>query len=152
MSAARFPSATTTMRPKNCPRENPQPAQEKTPGGEDVKVRRDRWARRQVYRSRSRRARRSRPTLKRHGSRFHEVFFHLQVIDDEVLPLGGVLAHEEAQQVLAVVEMRERHGFEPDVFADEILELAGRDFAEAFEPRDLVARAEFSDRGLLFLL
>ncbi len=41
---------------------------------------------------------------------------------------------------------------EADVFADKILELAGGDFAEAFEAGDLVARAKRFDRGLFLLL
>ena len=41
---------------------------------------------------------------------------------------------------------------EADVFADEILELAGGNFAEAFEARDFVAGAERVDGGLLLLL
>ena len=34
---------------------------------------------------------------------------------------------------------------EPDVLADEVLELAGGDFAEAFETRDLVGGAALGD-------
>ena len=39
---------------------------------------------------------------------------------------------------------------EADVLADEVLELAGGDFAEAFQARDFVARAERGDGGLFF--
>lgn len=41
---------------------------------------------------------------------------------------------------------------EADVLADEVLELAGRDFAQALESRDLVADAQFPDGRLLLLL
>ena len=40
------------------------------------------------------------------------------------------------------------HRVEADVFADEVLELAGGDFAEASEARDLVGRAALGDGGL----
>ena len=39
------------------------------------------------------------------------------------------------------------HGVEADGFADEVLEFAGGDFAEALEARDLVGRAALGDGG-----
>ena len=36
------------------------------------------------------------------------------------------------------------HGVEADGFADEVLELAGGDFAEALEARDFMIRDEFA--------
>src|SRR5690349_21574539 len=35
----------------------------------------------------------------------HEIFFDLQVVDNEVLPLRRILAHEERQQFIAAVEV-----------------------------------------------
>jgi hypothetical protein len=49
------------------------------------------------------------------------------------------------------VEVVQVHRLQPDILADEVLELAGRDFAEALEARDLMACAEFA-LGRLFLL
>ena len=46
------------------------------------------------------------------------------------------------------MEVVEVDRIEADVFADEVLELAGGDFAEALEARDLVGRAALGDGGL----
>src|SRR4051794_35499659 len=85
-------------------------------------------------------------------SHLDEILLYFQVADDEVLPLRGVLAHEEREQLVAVVEMIERDRFEPDVLADEILELARGDLAQSLEARDLMARPELHHRGLFLSL
>src|SRR5947199_52505 len=72
--------------------------------------------------------------------------------DDEVLALRRVLAHEEAEELVAVVEMGQRNRLQADVVADEILEFPGGDFAQALEPRDFVAGPELGHGALLFLL
>src|SRR5690349_12624939 len=86
------------------------------------------------------------------GSGLDQVFFHPEVVDDEVLPLRRVLAHEEREEFVAAVEMVQVHRVEADVLTDEILEFAGGDFAEALEARDLVAGAALDHGGLLLLL
>ena len=78
-------------------------------------------------------------------SRLHEILLHTEILDDELLPLGRVFAHEEGEQFVAAGEVMQVHGVEADVFADEVLELAGGDFAEALEARDLVGRAALGD-------
>ena len=60
-----------------------------------------------------------------------------QVVDDEVAPLGRVLAHEELEARATSPMLAERHRHEPDVGADELAELVGADLAEALEARDL---------------
>lgn len=62
------------------------------------------------------------------ASRFDEVLFHAEIADDEVLPVGGVLPHEEREQILAVVQVRQRDGFE--VMPSPMKSLNSRDFAE----------------------
>ena len=62
-------------------------------------------------------------------SHLHEILLHAEVLDDELLPLGGVFANEEGEQFVAAVEAVEVDRVEPDGFADEVLELAGGDFA-----------------------
>ena len=59
----------------------------------------------------------------------HEILLHAEILDDELLPFGRVFAHEEGEQFVAVVEVVQVHRVEADVFADEVLELAGGDFA-----------------------
>ena len=66
-------------------------------------------------------------TVSRLRHRFDEILLHAQVSDDEVLTFLGILAHEEGEQFVGAVEV---HRAEADVFADEILELAGGDFAQ----------------------
>ena len=95
---------------------------------------------------------RSKKREKSGDSNLEQVFLDFEIVDDEVLPLGRVLAHEEREEFIAAEEMIEVHRLQADVFADEILELAGGNFAQAFEAGDLVAGAQFDDRGLLFLL
>ena len=71
-----------------------------------------------------------------------EVFFNHEVVDDEVLPVGCVLAHIELEHLLDGVFLFDRHGVEADVFSDEMLELVGRDLSEAFEAGDLGVLAQ----------
>ena len=72
-------------------------------------------------------------------SHLHEILLDSEVLDDELLPLGCVFAHEEGEQFVAAGEVVQVHRVEADGFADEVLELAGGDFAEAFEAPNLVA-------------
>jgi len=81
---------------------------------------------------------------KRRGSHLHEILLHAEILDDELLPLGRVLSHEEGQEFVGAVEVMEVDRGEPDVLADEVLELAGGDFAQALEAGDLVIRSEFT--------
>ena len=67
---------------------------------------------------------------RRAGSRFRQILLHAQISDDEVLPFLSVLAHEEGKQFVGAVEVVEVHRIKTDVFADEILELAGGDLAQ----------------------
>ena len=83
-------------------------------------------------------------------SGFDQVLLDAQVLDDEVLPLGGVLAHEEGEEVVGAVEVVQGDRLEPDVLADEVLELAGGDFAQALEAGDLVAGARASATAACF--
>ena len=77
----------------------------------------------------------------------HEILLRAEVLDDEVLPLRRVLAHEEGEEFVGAVEVVEVDRGEADVLADEVLELAGGDFAEALEARDLVAGTEAGHGG-----
>src|SRR5205814_2184889 len=86
------------------------------------------------------------------ASRLDQILLHAQILDDEILPLGRVRAHEERQEFVGAVEMVEVDRVEADILPDEILELAGGDFAEALEARDLVAGAERGDGGMFLLL
>ena len=71
------------------------------------------------------------------------VFFYHEVVDDEVLPLRGVLAHVVAEQFLYLVGLVQADLFQPYLRSDELLEFIGRDFTETFEPGDLRIGAEF---------
>ena len=64
-------------------------------------------------------------------SHLHEILLHAEVLDDELLPLGRVFAHEEGEQFVAAGGVVEVDWVEADVLADEVLELVGGDFAEA---------------------
>ena len=66
-------------------------------------------------------------------SSLHQILLHAVILDDELLPLGRVFAHEEGDQFVAAGEVVEADQVEADVLADEVLELAGGDFAEALE-------------------
>ena len=68
---------------------------------------------------------------------FGFVFFDFEVVDDESLAPGGVLAHVEGEHVFDRHALWDDDGVEADVLADEVLELVGGDFAEAFEAGDL---------------
>src|SRR4051812_42331796 len=57
-------------------------------------------------------------------SRLHQILLYPQVPNDELLPLAGVLPHEEAQQIVAAGEVVEVDRVESDVFPDEVLELS----------------------------
>src|SRR5581483_2086987 len=72
---------------------------------------------------------------------------HHQILHDEVLPLRRVLAHVEGQDAAGFGLRRVLDAAEPHVFSDELLELAWRNFAQAFEARDLGLRADLLDRG-----
>src|SRR5664280_141865 len=83
------------------------------------------------------------------ASDLHQVLLDPEVVDDELLALGCVLAHEEREQFVAAVQMRERYGLEPDAGADKVLELVGRNLAQSLEARDLRAVAKSRHRRLL---
>src|SRR5208283_4688649 len=82
-------------------------------------------------------------------SGLHQILLDLEMVDDEFLALGGVLAHEEREQFVAAVQVGERHGIKADAGTDEILELLGRDFAQSLEARDLGGSPEPGHRRLL---
>src|SRR4051812_34041323 len=84
--------------------------------------------------------------------RLDEVFFYTEVVDDEVLALRGIFAHEEGEEFVGAVEVMELDRIEADVRADEVLEFARRDFAQTLEAGDFVAGAEVADSGLFLLL
>ena len=63
----------------------------------------------------------------------HFVFFNNQVIDDEVLAFGGVLAHVVSKKFVDRIFLAEGDLVETDLLADEAFELFGTDFSETFE-------------------
>ena len=65
------------------------------------------------------------------------VVFDAQVVHDELAAFEGVLAHVEAEHTFGVEILVQQHGVEAHIFADEGLELVGRDLAETFESGNL---------------
>jgi hypothetical protein len=59
-------------------------------------------------------------------SRRHQILLNLEILEDEVLPLGRVLAHVEREQLIRVMQVSEREGIEAKSFAAEILYLTRR--------------------------
>ena len=60
-----------------------------------------------------------------------------QVLHDEGLPLRRVLAHVVLDHRVDVALRVEDHRLQPDVLADEALELLRGNLAQTFEPRNL---------------
>ena len=56
------------------------------------------------------------------------------------------------EEFVGTVEVVEIDRVKPDVLADEVLEFAGGDFAEALEARDLVGCGAFDDGDLVLSL
>ena len=63
--------------------------------------------------------------LARLRRRDRRVFFDLQIIDNELLALGGVLAHVEGEHVFNRHSLWDDDGIEANVLADEVLEFVG---------------------------
>jgi hypothetical protein len=82
-----------------------------------------------------------------------EVELDLEILDDEVLPVGGVFPHVECQEILDRLRLR-RHldGSEPHVGTDEMLELVGRDLTETLEAGDLRIRLHLGAGALALLV
>ena len=76
---------------------------------------------------------------------FGQVFFDDEVVDDEVLAFGSVLAHIVFEEFLHLVFLSQRDLFEAYVGAYESGELVGRDFSETFEAGDLRVGREVAD-------
>ncbi len=57
------------------------------------------------------------------GILFYEVFLHHEVVDDEVLSVGGVVAHIELEEALHLVVLMQRDLLETYVCANEASEL-----------------------------
>src|SRR3954465_3391563 len=60
-----------------------------------------------------------------------------QVVDDERLPLGGVLAHEELERLRDLAHRLDVDLDQADVVADELAELLRADLAQSLEAGDL---------------
>ena len=69
---------------------------------------------------------------------------------DEVLAVRGVFAHVEFEELGDVVVVAQADAVKADVFAYEVFELIGGDFAKTFESGYLRIGAEFFD-GLFAL-
>ena len=64
------------------------------------------------------------------------VVFDYEVVDDELLAFGGVVAHVEGEEVADGIFFAEFDLVEAHVGSDEVLELVRRDFTETFEACD----------------
>ncbi len=76
---------------------------------------------------------------------FREVFFYHEVVYDEVLSFGCVLAHVVFEELLHLVRFVERHLFEAHLRTDEIGELVGRNLAKTFKSGYLRVGTQLAD-------
>ena len=74
------------------------------------------------------------------------VILHHEVVDDEVLTLGGVFTHIELQQLRHSILLPEGHAVKAHIWPDEVSELVGRDFAQTFESGDFGVVAKAGNR------
>ena len=66
----------------------------------------------------------------------HLLLGHPEVLYYEILPHGGVAAHEEVEHLVHAVLLGEVHLVEPNPLAEELLEFIGRNLPKPLESGD----------------